>query len=299
MLTNKMLFVIAKLIFTTLLIGIVIKQLDYQEALIKLKSNNLYLVFLAFLIQNLSLISSSLRSKTYLQAANISLPSLKNLSLYYVGTFYNNFLPGGVGGDGYKVYLLSKYYSTSKLTLLKIFFCERVNGVFALIYLAFCIAYFSDFHLVPYLNYLIIAAVILGLPAYLVFAKIVLKDPCAIKALPLSFLTQILQIIFIYTIIVSFNKGLTFKIIADYAVIFSIASVLSILPITAGGIGIREITFIWAAELLSVLDKELGILIASISFLISLISSLTGGLFIFHNHSRGLNSKKFAKWLPS
>ncbi|MFV9927752.1 MAG: flippase-like domain-containing protein [Candidatus Midichloria sp.] len=282
MLTNKVLFVITKLIFTILLIDIVIKQLDYQEALITLKSNNLYLVLLAFLIQNLSLISS-LRSKIYLQTANIALPLLKNLSIYYVGTFYNNFLPGGVGGDGYKVYLLSKYYNAGKLTLLKIFFCERVNGVFALIYLAFCIAYFSDFYSVPYLNYLIIAAMILGIPTYLAFAKIVLKDLCVIKALPLSFLTQILQIIFIYTIIVSFNKCLTLKIIADYAVVFSIASVLSILPITVGGIGIREIIFIWATELLPLLDKELGILIASINFLISLLSSLIGGFF--HNHS--------------
>ncbi|WHQ46670.1 MAG: hypothetical protein MTP17_04175 [Candidatus Midichloria sp.] len=82
MLTNKALFIIAKLILAVLLIDVALKQLDYQEALIKLKGNNLYLLILAFLIQNLSLITSSFRSKTYLREANISLILLKNLAVY-------------------------------------------------------------------------------------------------------------------------------------------------------------------------------------------------------------------------
>ncbi|MGZ4119736.1 MAG: lysylphosphatidylglycerol synthase transmembrane domain-containing protein, partial [Actinomycetota bacterium] len=45
---------------------------------------------------------SALRWRAYLDALEISMPFPTVLRLYFVGTFFNAFLPSGIGGDAYK-----------------------------------------------------------------------------------------------------------------------------------------------------------------------------------------------------
>ncbi|QKG53302.1 lysylphosphatidylglycerol synthase transmembrane domain-containing protein [Hymenobacter sp. BRD67] len=58
----------------------------------------------------LSKLISSVRLNTFFRAVGIQLTERYNLRLYWLGMFYNLFLPGGIGGDGYKVYLLGKEF---------------------------------------------------------------------------------------------------------------------------------------------------------------------------------------------
>ena len=60
---------------------------------------------------------------------SISVSPLRNIKLYYVGMFYNLFLPGGIGGDGYKVWMLRREFSSSWKSLILISFLERLNGL--------------------------------------------------------------------------------------------------------------------------------------------------------------------------
>ncbi len=73
-----------------------------------------------------------------------------NLRLYYTGMFYNLFLPGGVGGDVYKVMVLKKrelsILSATKATLL-----DRVTGLLVLLSLMIISA---NFIVVPMASYL-------------------------------------------------------------------------------------------------------------------------------------------------
>lgn len=64
-----------------------------------------------------------------LMLLNIRIPNLQNLKLYALGMFYNLFLPGGSGGDGYKVYLLRKLYKAPVKHLLSAVLLDRINGV--------------------------------------------------------------------------------------------------------------------------------------------------------------------------
>ena len=50
--------------------------------------------------------------------------------------YYNLFLPGGIGGDGYKIYLLNKKYGTKARKLFWAVLLDRINGVLALFVLA-------------------------------------------------------------------------------------------------------------------------------------------------------------------
>ena len=275
--------IIFKIFLTCILIFIVINQINLSNFISKLQNNKLSLIFIAFFIQHLSLIFSSYRSNIYLQDRGIFLSKSQNIILYYVGSFYNNFLPGGVGGDGYKIYFLSKHHTVRKITLLKLFLLERINGVFVLIYLGCLLYCWSDFNIcLHYFTYLIL---LIGIPGYILFSKLLLKDNCSIKGLPFSACTQILQLIMIYLIILSFNQNLDNRLIIDYMLLFSIASIISIFPITIGGIGLREAVFIAGTKIIPSLDQDLGILFASTSFLITLSASLIGGILIFYNKS--------------
>src|ERR1051326_6968165 len=60
-----------------------------------------YLVFAAGAIFA-GLLVSALRWKAYLDALEMPLPYATLYRLYFVGTFFNAFLPRGVGGDAYK-----------------------------------------------------------------------------------------------------------------------------------------------------------------------------------------------------
>jgi len=66
-----------------------------------------YLVFAAGAIFA-GLLVSALRWKAYLDALEMPLPYATLYRLYFVGTFFNAFLPTGVGGDAYKAVRLGR-----------------------------------------------------------------------------------------------------------------------------------------------------------------------------------------------
>ena len=50
------------------------------------------------------------RLNYFQRAVGVELSETANLRLYWLGMFYNLFLPGGIGGDGYKVLMLRRTY---------------------------------------------------------------------------------------------------------------------------------------------------------------------------------------------
>jgi glycosyltransferase 2 family protein len=54
------------------------------------------------------IVVSALRWRAYLDALEIYMPFPTVLRLYFVGTFFNAFLPSGIGGDGYKAVRVGK-----------------------------------------------------------------------------------------------------------------------------------------------------------------------------------------------
>jgi uncharacterized membrane protein YbhN (UPF0104 family) len=60
-----------------------------------------------------------------------------------------------------------------------------------------------------------------------------------------------------------------------YLVIFLVSSIVSVLPLTIGGIGSREVTFFYGASLLG-LDETISVGISVVFFLITAVVSLMG-----------------------
>jgi uncharacterized membrane protein YbhN (UPF0104 family) len=66
---------------------------------------------------------------------------------------------------------------------------------------------------------------------------------------------------------------------AAYLSVFLVSSVAAVLPLSFGGLGAREVTFLWGLQLLQ-LDPTDGVLASSGFFLITAMSSLLGALFL-------------------
>src|SRR5690606_18716449 len=122
------------------------------NALSRIWNNAIVWLFVpALLFFALSQLISSFRLLNFFK--NIELPiSVKhNIILYVQGMFYNIFLPGGIGGDGYKILTLRNQYNTASKQIFSAVFFDRLSGLWALgfliVLLSLFVPLFNDYTL--------------------------------------------------------------------------------------------------------------------------------------------------------
>ncbi len=280
---KKTIKLLIQILFTAIAIIIVVNKLDLSQVKNTLSTANIFYLFSAFLMFNISKIISSIRLNRFFDDINLKLSQSYNLKLYYLGMFYNLFLPGGIGGDGYKIYILKKYFNQKILTMTKVMLLDRISGLIALLFLTGVLGLFSSFTNYTYISYLTIAGVILIYPLTILLYKYKFSE--FLKSFQITnfqaLLVQLFQVFCAYFIVLSFGGS---NDIFDLLVIFLISSIVAVLPLTVGGIGARELTFIY---LLQFLGKEptIGVALSIIFFLITAFSSFIGVLFINYKWS--------------
>ena len=164
---KRWLKVAGQLIIAAVAIRYVLKTINVEELKTTLLSARLGWLLLALLAFNVSKLLSSFRLNYFFRALGLGLNEKFNLKLYYLGMLYNQFLPGGIGGDGYKVYLLNKWYGTSVKSLVSATLLDRVSGVVALGFLAFGLGLFGHGQeaIAPY-GFLLWVGLIVAYPSY-------------------------------------------------------------------------------------------------------------------------------------
>lgn len=245
-------------------------------------ANPLWLL-LAFLLFNISKIISSIRLNHYFKCIAVSLSQKFNLKLYYLGMFYNLFLPGGIGGDGYKVYYLQKNHGGNTKKLIAATILDRLSGVVVLGFLALLLAVVSSLQqIVAGQNIILIALAVLVFPVFWFIHNKFFRDfnPEFIRALLMGFGVQLSQLVCAAFILWAIHaQGLFF----DYMTLFLVSSVVAVLPITVGGVGARELVMLEGVALfgsLAAYDAQATALTFSILFfVITAISSLIGIVF--------------------
>src|SRR5690606_41951136 len=78
--------------------------------------------------------------------------SIYTLSLHDALPIYNFFLPGGIGGDGYKIFFLKKTFQISRRQVLGAVFFDRLSGLWALCIVAGTLVIFMPRLAIP--NYI-------------------------------------------------------------------------------------------------------------------------------------------------
>ena len=273
---NKKLIKVAIKIFLTLMaLYWVFSKVDFKHVQALILNANLLYLLLALIIFNLSKVLGSFRLNVYFRDISVRISELYALKLYYIGMFYNLFLPGGVGGDGYKIYLLQKEHEVTVKTLITATLLDRLSGLIPLLFLAGVLFCFSDYYgKYHYLDILIVLGTLTAFPLFYLLNRILFKSylPLFYKTLFLGTGVQLLQLLSAFFIIFAIDQQ---EAMILFLTLFLISSVVAVLPISIGGIGIRELTFIYGLTLIE-MEVSGGVAFSLLFFIITALSSLIG-----------------------
>ncbi len=268
-----------KISLSLALVAFVLSQIDLKTLLHLLKRSDPLWLFAAFILFNISKIIASVRLNLYFKDLGIFLKEWDALKLYYVGMFYNLFLPGGIGGDGYKVYLLQKHYKSGFKGLAAATILDRLSGLAALLVLCGILFYFSDYaHHYPVIGSWALACSFLVYPLFLFFHfKLFSRFTGYIwQTTFLGIVVQIFQLLSAYALLQALPQHAP---LIDFLTLFLISSVVAVLPLTIGGVGAREATFLYGLKFLGY-EPSLGVAFSFLFFLITLASSALGILSV-------------------
>ena len=268
-------------------------------------------VIVAFALLYIGLFLSSYKWQILMKALNFRFRINELIRLYWVATFFQNFLPTSVGGDVVRITVLRNTKRLAQVTASILI--ERLTGFITLLALSFLV-----FLLRPnYFNlgdqeviiWLILASLLLFIFALLLYGQKIIKVfKCSIfrkqkmiKSI-LSKFEKVLVSVGIYrkekiTIIYAFIVSLFFYlslIVFQYLAFFSLGievpfievfllapliPLISILPISLNGIGIAEGAFVILYTQLGI-SPEQALAVALLRRILLLVFSLVGGIFI-------------------
>jgi glycosyltransferase 2 family protein len=264
-----------QLLVSLLALYIVLTKTDISKLAVIMRNANPWYLLLAAVFFNISKFFNAIRLNRFFRLIGIELSFVYNIKLYYLGMFYNLFLPGGIGGDGYKIYVLQKNHGLKLINVFHAVFWDRICGIVALVFLSTILLLPSSFALkypglVPYawLQLLLIY------PLALLINRVFYRQFLGVFAMVTleSIMVQATQVISAFFILIALtNNGH----IVDYLAIFLISTVATIIPITIGGAGTREMTFYYLLDSIH-LETGTGVALSLIFFAISAVSSLAG-----------------------
>ncbi len=266
---------ILKVLFSGAAIYYVLQNIDLFQVWTFIKGSNLWFLLLAFLLYVLSVLLGTYRLNTIFRALPLKINNWSNIKLYWMGLFYNFFLPGGVGGDGYKVFLLNKHYKIKIKKLLSAVFAERVSGLSIILIYILALVYYIDYE-IPYQGwyFLFIPGVSAG---YFLFLWIINRSLTGVfwKVSLWSLIIQGIQMLVVISILKAMGTVVDGHW-GDYLFLFFLSTIAAAVPITLGGIGAREMAYAWGATYLTGVNQDQAVALSLIFYSLSLISSLPG-----------------------
>ncbi len=285
---KKILSLIFRIAISALALFFIFRQVDFAQLIESLsKANYLFLTLsFAFIISNY--IFSSLRWQTLAAAKGIHAKLAKFVRLYFIGAFFNNFLPTSVGGDVVKAYQLTKE-TEQKVDAVSCTFMERLAGVTALLLISWggFLYYFKLKAVIASVGLVAAAAVGLWLapkiakihPLAEKFYNSVLsfKDEkkAVARALGISFIVQGFSITTQYFVLLAMGIEVSYF----YSLfVIPLINLASMAPISINGLGVQDGLYVFFFQRVGAVPAE--VLAASFVYhILRLASSLLGGLF--------------------
>ena len=256
------------------------------------------------------------RWKILLAVQGIHMTWLRTWQLFMVGMFFNLFMLGSTGGDVVKMFLTMREARDNKAAALLSVFMDRVIGMLALIFLSVAFLYFrydmlnhteGSSTLLNLLLWLLAAALLVIIGMFVVSAlgwvhylppwtplrgRIVeISAACHLYAKGWrrtiwAFLISFPLFGMFFTTFYCAARAFTDKLgVVDVFSVMPIVAVITAIPISVSGIGVRESLFV---SLLAPFDVTAAVatLISVTGFLINTLGSLAGGVvFLFYRPS--------------
>ena len=276
---NKKVTTGLKVLISAVLVYFIVTKINVSEIKdILVKSNPLYL-FLAAILFIISKGIAAVRLNLYFHQLKIPITHKSNFKLYLLGMFYNLFLPGGIGGDAYKGYVLKKTFEVPTKKIVSVLVLDRLGGLLLLFIYACGLLACIELKVLNGYQWLFILAIPLSITVFWLLNKRFFGYvlPIFWKTILFSGVVQLSQLISIWFILIALHIELNQ---ISYLIIFLISSIVAVIPLTLGGIGSREVTFFYGAKLLG-LDQNISVGVSVLFFLITAIVSLFGVWYHF------------------
>lgn len=274
-----------------------IHQIGWEETLVSIKKVSLMHIFVALIILWIGFCLKSIRWRVVSNSYGIKLGFYKSIKVFFIGLFLANITPGRLGDFGRLLYikddLPNRKIGWSSLIMDRLFdlFCLLVFSFLAVLYYQFVF----DILKLPKEYGGIISIVILGVILFIVWFRF--REKIINKIEPwwnafhshnlgfvngsFSFILTITSMILIYGVCnyVAWAMEINIDHIGLFLGTF-VLGMLSLLPITVLGIGVRETSLVFIFKLYN-LPAEDAIALSLIVFLIQLLSFIPGVIWFY------------------
>jgi uncharacterized protein (TIRG00374 family) len=315
---KKIGFGLLKLLFTVSILFYLIYNTDFSAIKQVLLEINIFLFCLSFIIIISKEFFLALRWKILLALHDNHFSSLLLTKYYYISIFFGLFLPTAIGGDIARWYYLQNNGVKHNEALSSILY-ERFLGIISLVFFA-SFSLFIDFKIAgsDAIKITMIIILFLGLVLFIVFwnfhrfLKLVwvaktlsrfnsiikfienIKDysqniRVVIHCLILSLIAQLIGILAIFFISLSLDSSVNFF----YFVVFlPMVWLISMIPISIGGLGLREGTFVLLFMSIG-MSKEMAIAISALVLLQIIAHGMLGGIILlfFQNNLKKIKNE--------
>ena len=296
------------IISLSLIIYLIFSQFkDFQTIVSTLKDINIPLIILSALTHVYGIWITAFRLQALLKTQNVYLPISFLSASTVVGMFFNNFLPTTVGGDIYRGYDVTKRSGFPLSSSISVIVVERFSGIVASGVFAIA-ALFLGFTTIGGQS-IVVPIVIVVILIVLVFFLILNPNVLGLEKLakrfkPIAKLLEKLQNV--YTTLLSFKKfklvlakvmfysfTLQFSVILNYWLaskslgidlslvsfifIVPVVTIIAMLPISLGGIGLREGSVVLLMVALGA-PSEKATMCSLLLFAMLIVLSIIGGI---------------------
>jgi hypothetical protein len=267
----------------------ILKKINFNDAKEAFLKANWWWLFLAVVLLILSKLFSAFRLNIYFRNIQIHLPEWKNIKLYWLGMFYNLFLPGSISGDAYKVVLLKRKYNSSYKKTSAAVLLDRFSGLLALglIMSAYGVVVLDK---MLYDVILVIGSIAAVFALYFVI-RFYFKEfiPGFWPTFAWGLVVQLTQVVCVCCILLSLRLPVDQP---EWIFIFLVAAVVAVFPISlGGGLGTRELVFVEGAKYFH-LDPQIALVVSLLFYLSTVIASIWGLYFVFYDPLKDHQNKK-------
>jgi len=297
--------IIVKSLIALTLFAVLFSLVNWEEFRFTISNARFEFLLAILALWPLSIFLSSIKWNRLLQGYKINERFGNTLLLYWIGSFFNNFLPSSVGGDSYKFLVLNNFWPGRKAAIASSMILERVIGIFVILPFPLILGFFflgtnKNFDLIywTYFFATIMLAVFMFFIWFIIhrygfhfFSKtkfiIIQKIGLFIQTL-FSYQDRngIILAIFIsilFFIVSSFAYHLCFMAfgqnisIVQVMTFLPIISVASAAPISINGLGVQEGLSVFLFSMFGV-SLEVALAVALTSRVLLIIATSTGGI---------------------
>ncbi|WP_028580366.1 lysylphosphatidylglycerol synthase transmembrane domain-containing protein [Desulfogranum japonicum] len=295
-----------KLCISLSILGIILTQIDWQTFLHTLRSGDIMLLSAAFLLLWVERGWAVVKWHFLLRTQGVAISWWTLFGIYNIGAFWGLFLPSSLSTDVVRGYYLSKNTRNMELSAASVV-VDRMMGLFSLLFLCLVsIGVYSSKLQTSVIEHVVLSSlffILLAVLVHLDWVSDVLEKKIPFFAqhslgkklismhrafLQFKKFPRILLISFIFSLVLQFIRVITmyvtacaFGIDADivtFFIVVPITVIVIMIPVSVGGLGVREGAFVSLFGLVGIGVNESFVISGTNSVMVTLIG-LMGGIF--------------------